>query len=232
MVGELIKDITIRHKFEDCVDIPENHRYSVAFELSAKHRMLYDELEASSMLILREGNVRAINKAGLLQKLLQCLSGAVYNEEGGHSKIASERYELVMDLVEERDHSIVFYLWDHQVDEMVELAKKRGYSYEVWNPDRPEIEQEYQAGRYKVLFAHPASAGHGLTLTKGTATIWPSPTYNLEHFIQGLKRVHRISQKEKTETIVVVAEGTRDEVVWERLQGKDMNMSALLSEME
>jgi SNF2 family DNA or RNA helicase len=88
--------------------------------------------------------------------------------------------------------------------------------------------REYQEGKYQVLFAHPQSAGHGLTLTRGTATIWASPTYNLEHFLQGLKRVHRIGQTEKTETIVVVAEGTLDEVVWDALQNKSVKMTELL----
>ena len=82
-----------------------------------------------------------------------------------------------------------------------------------------------------MLFAHPASAGHGLTLTRGTATIWPSPTYNLEHYLQGLKRIHRIGQTEKTETIVVLAEGTVDEKVWAALETKNINMAALLEEL-
>jgi SNF2 family DNA or RNA helicase len=102
----------------------------------------------------------------------------------------------------------------------------------VWNPDRPGIVDEFQHGDYRVLFAHPASAGHGLTLTKGTATIWASPTYNLSWYKQGLKRVHRIGQTEKTETIMVVAEDTIDEKVYAALQGKNFNMTALLSELE
>jgi SNF2 family DNA or RNA helicase len=102
----------------------------------------------------------------------------------------------------------------------------------VWNPDHPEVADEFQTGQYQVLFAHPQSAGHGLTLTKGTATIWASPTYNLEHYLQGLKRVHRIGQKDKTETIVIVAEGTIDEKVWTALQAKNVKMTNLLTEME
>ena len=68
--------------------------------------------------------------------------------------------------------------------------------------------------------AHPASAGHGLTLTRATATILASPTYNLEHYLQLYKRIYRIGQKEKTETIVIVGEGTRDEHAWARMLDK------------
>lgn len=231
-IGALISDVVIRHKFEDCVDIPENHMYAIPVQLSPKHMETYAELEQNSITVLRETTVTAINKAVLGQKLLQAASGAIYNDAGGYSTVDTERYELVLDLVEEREHAIVFYTWDHQLQELVTEAKKRGVNYVVWDSDHPEIETKFQAGEYQVLFAHPQSAGHGLTLTKGTATIWASPTYNLEHFLQGLKRIHRISQKKKTETIVLVAEDTIDEKVWKALQGKKLNMSALLGELE
>jgi SNF2 family DNA or RNA helicase len=223
-VAALVGDITIRHKFEDCVDIPENHKYAVSFELSTKHKKQYEQLKEESILLLRKTSITAINGAALATKLLQTASGAVYDDSGGYSRISTERYELVLDLVEARRHSIVFYQWQHQLDELIAEAKSRKVDFVVWNPDTPEIEQHFQKGFYQVLFAHPASAGHGLTLTKGTATIWASPTINLEHFQQGLKRVHRIGQTERTETVVVVAEGTVDEKVWASLQNKKFKM--------
>lgn len=230
-IGMLISDIVIRHKFEDCVDIPAMNIYSMPTYLSPKHRKLYDKLEEDSIVILEDTAITAVNKAVLLGKLLQCVSGAIYNNDGGYTLVDTDRYELVMDLVEERRHSLVFYTWDHQLQELLSLAKKRGVSHVVWNPDRPIIEAEFQSGQYQVLFAHPQSAGHGLTLTRATANIWPSPTYNLEHFRQGLKRVHRIGQRQKTETIVIVAEDSRDENAWEALQYKGKNMDALLGEL-
>ena len=236
MVAELVKDITIRHKFEDCVDIPENHRYALPVTLSRRHMDVYNDLQETSLAVLRETTVTAVNAAVLATKLLQAASGAVYNDAGGYSTLSTERYELALDLVEERTHSIVFYLWEHQLEELIKEAKKRQNKkqlgeFAVWNPDHPEIADEFQEGQYQVLFAHPQSAGHGLTLTRGTATIWASPTYNLEHFLQGLKRVHRIGQVSKTETIVLVAEGTVDEKVWAALQTKNIKLTALLNEL-
>jgi len=231
-VAELIKDITIRHKFEDCVDIPENHQYAVRFQLSDKHMAVYKELKDNQIALVRETTISAINAAVLATKLLQAASGAVYSSEKSYAAISSERYELAIDMVEEREHSIVFYQWDHQRDELVKEAKKRKIAHAVWDPDTPEIADQFQQGSYQVLFAHPASAGHGLTLTKGTATIWVSPTYNLEHFLQGLKRVHRIGQKMKTETIAIVAEDTVDEKVFDALINKNVKLTNLLSELE
>jgi SNF2 family DNA or RNA helicase len=230
-IGALISDIVIRHKFEDCVDIPENHKYAVPIALTTKHLDVYNELRDSSLAVLRETTITAVNAAVLAQKLLQAASGAVYNDDGGYSYLANDRYDLALDLVEARDHTVVFYQWEHQLNELVKEAKARKIPHTTWNPDHPESATDFQAGKYQVLFAHPASAGHGLTLTKGTATIWVSPTYNLEHFLQGLKRIHRIGQSKKTETIVIIAEGTIDEKVYAALEAKKINMAALLAEL-
>lgn len=231
-VTELVKDITIRHKLDECVDLPENHEYAVPFQLSKKHLAVYEELKNESLAILRETTVTAVNGAVLAQKLLQAASGAVYSDDGGYASLATERYELALDLVEARDHSIVFYLWDHQRDELIKEAKARKLSHAVWDPDHPEIADDFQEGKYRVLFAHPASAGHGLTFTRGNATIWASPTYNLSWWTQGNRRVHRIGKKHKSESIVIVAEGTIDEHVYAALQNKNLNMVALLNELE
>ena len=232
-VSAMIRDITIRHRFEDCVDIPENHKYAVTFKLGKKHYAQYNDMQDFHIMQLKKTTVTAVNGAVVAGKLLQVASGAVYNDDGEYSLIDNGRYQLVMDLVEERAHSIVFFNWEHQRDELVREAERRGLSFAVYDGStndraRVGIVKDYQAGQYRVLFAHPQSAGHGLTLTRGTATIWASPTYNLEHFLQGLKRIHRIGQTERTETIVVVAEGTIDEKVWQSLQDKKVKMADLL----
>ena len=234
IVSALISDVVIRHKFEDCVDIPLNHQYSINYHLPKRHMAAYKELEDNSILLLKKSSVTAINGAVLYGKLLQLASGAVYNDDGGYSLIDSERYDLILDLVQERQHSVVFFHWTHQRDQLIALAKARGVSYAlidgtVPSGKRAEIVKHYQAGFYDTLFAHPQSAGHGLTLTKGTATIWTSPTHNLEHYLQGLKRIHRIGQKEKTETIMIIAPGTIEEKVYESLVAKNTKLTTLLN---
>jgi hypothetical protein len=97
---------------------------------------------------------------------------------------------------------------------------------------REDCIRMFQQGFYRVMLAHPQSAAHGLTLTKGTSTIWASPTYNLEHWIQGNRRIYRAGQTEKTETVIVVAPGTIEESVTERLQQKDVRQADLLDVLD
>ena len=80
-----------------------------------------------------------------------------------------------------------------------------------------------------MLFAHPQSAGHGLTLTKANTCIWCSPTYNAEHFQQFNRRIYRAGQSSKTETILIAARDTWEEKVYEKLNGKLGKMENLLN---
>ncbi len=231
----LLADIVVRHKFEDCVDIPANHRYTMEYELSAKQRKAYEQMETTQMLWLKgkEPSVIAVNAAVVANKLLQVASGAVYGSEPDPVIVDDGRYKMVLDLVEERKHSLVFFHWKHQRDAMTAEADKRGVTFAVIDGsvnehERDRIVTAYQAGAYQVIFAHPKSAAHGLTLTRGTTTIWASPTYDLELFEQGSKRQHRMGQTQKTETITIIAPGTIDERVYEILQTKNARMKNLL----
>ncbi|WP_025915480.1 DEAD/DEAH box helicase [Herminiimonas sp. CN] len=231
----LIADITIRHKFEDCIDIPATHSYTMQYHLSAKQKKAYLEMEKTQIMSLKANTkVTAINAAAVTTKLLQIASGAVYENEDTYHVVDTGRYELVLDLVEDRKHPLVFFLWKHQRDELIKQAEKRGLTYCVMDGnasdrERTDMVKHYQAGFYDVMFAHPKSAAHGLTLTRGSTTIWASPTYDLEHFSQGNKRQARAGQKEKTEIIVILAEGTIEQKVYARLLEKDSKMTNLLS---
>lgn len=228
----LLADITIRHELKD---LPTNVRHTIPFGLSVKQRRAYDDLERSSILALSAAKVTAVNAAAVATKLLQVASGAVYTDTDNYTVVDTVRYEMILDLVAERPHALVFFLWKHQRDLLVKEAERRGMNFAVLDGatsdrERNEMVTGYQAGIYDVLFAHPRSAAHGLTFTRGTSTIWASPTYDLELFVQGSSRQHRIGQKHKTETLTVIAKGTLEEKVYDEiLMGKDKRMGNLLN---
>jgi SNF2 family DNA or RNA helicase len=234
VVYGLIADITIRHRFEDCIDIPATHSYTMTYHLTPRQKKAYREMESTQIMWLKkEAAVTAINAAAVTTKLLQISSGAVYESSEKYHVVDTGRYELILDLVEDRKHPLVFFLWKHQRDELVKQAEKRGLTYcvldgQATDNERTAMVKHYQAGFYDVMFAHPKSAAHGLTLTRGSTTIWASPTYDLEHFSQGNKRQARAGQKDKTEIIVILAEGTIETKVYARLMEKNTKMSNLL----
>ena len=233
-VGDILRDITIRHELEEVLDMPEHIVRTLEVELSPKHLKQYNTLKAESILELEQGDINAVNAAVRANKLMQMCSGAVYNEEGSYTPIHTERYELVMDLVMERQHSVVIVNWRHQTEELINLATKAGIAYgridgSVSLENRTKHIEDYQAGKLKVMFLHPSSGAHGVTLTKGTTTIWASPTYNLEHFTQANHRIYRAGQTKRTETILIAAKDTLEPQVYKALNTKEISMSNMLN---
>ena len=236
VVMGLVQDITIRHVLEDCLDIPPNKMRPVHFELNLKHRRIYEDMKRQALLYFEQSGrvVNAVNAGAMVQKLLQIASGAVYADEENYELIDSDRYELVADLAEERAHSIVFFLWKHQRIELIKALKARGLSYALIDGSvrsdtaRNEAVRAFQAGELRVLLAHPKSAGHGLTLTRASATIWASPTYDYEFYDQGFRRIYRATQTQPTETIIVAAPKTADMRAFDVLLNKGKRQNDFL----
>ena len=232
-VANKLSDISIRYALSDCMDLPDNIVRTVNTKLTPNVQKQYKTLADESVLYTKSGTVNAVHAAARVKKLLQLVTGAVYDEDGVVQFVHQERYDIVMTLVAQRAHSLVAFNWKHERDALVEIAQKEGISYEVIDGSvkaekRSDIVARYQAGQIKVLFCHPQSAGHGLTLTKANTVIWCSPTYNAEHYQQFNQRIYRAGQTQKTETILIQARNTWEPEVYKKLNTKLGRMENLL----
>jgi len=237
VVFDLLSDISIRHEFEKCNDIPKNKITEYTIEIPDKLRGQYNDMMTIAAMLVEGKLLTAVNAASTHQKLMQIASGAVYDGFGNFHTLDDQRSELVMDLIEEREQCVVAFNWKHQREGLLAAADKRGYKYAVIDGDandktRRNAVEDFQNGDLRVIFAHPQSAAHGLTLTAGTTTIWTSPTYNAEHYKQFNHRIYRAGQTRKTETIHIIARNTIDEQVFEKLSKKLTSMQLLLDLME
>jgi len=232
-VAYLLKDITVRNKFEDVMDIPANYTRTMQYKMSDKLRIIYEKLLAEAIVTLNNEVVTAVNAAVLRNKLLQCCSGAVYSSENKYVVIDHGRYELIADLIEEHAHSVTFFMWRHQKELIAKQLQKRSISYAIIDGSTPvskrtKIVDDYQKGLFQTLLLHPQTGAHGLTLTKGTRTIFSSPIYQADFFKQAKHRTWRGGQTKKTETILVEASSTIEKSVYERLDEKTTRMISLL----
>lgn len=233
-VVALIKDMSVRHEFADVMkEVPGNKQYFMTYALTPKQYKVYREMEDFTVVKLKDETISAVNAAALRTKLLQIASGAVYAGESVYEVVDTGRYELVLDLIEARKHTVVFFNWVHQKEQLVKLAKARHIDFEVIDGTVPvkkrnEIVEFFQNGFYQALFLHPKTGAHGLTLTRGTSTIWCSPIYEADMLKQGLHRIYRGGQTQATETILIEAQGTVERLVYERLMSKAGRMQNFL----
>lgn len=234
IVAAAICDINIRYNLEDCLDMPEQTYHTALVTLPPKIMKQYKTLADDSVLYTGETTINAVHAGAKIKKLLQLCTGSVYNADGAVETIHSERYDLVMQLVQERKHSLVAFNWKHEQAHLAKLADKLGIKHATIDGSTPptkrkDIVDRMQAGHLQVVFCHPQSAGHGLTMTKATSVIWASPTYNAEHYQQFNRRIYRAGQTQRTEVIHIAARDTWEPEVYEKLSGKVERMEDLLS---
>lgn len=234
----LLQDIMIRHSFDEVMpDVPHMDHSIVWYDLNKQHRALYNELENTSALEYKDKQISAANAASLAGKLLQCASGAVYHDgvspEKKWSVLDSGRYELIADLAEGRNFTVIFFLWRHQRTAIAAALKKRKMSYAVIDgsvkssSERDKIIADFQDGKYRTILIQPQSGGHGITLTKAATIITASPVYEAAKYEQMTARIRRGMQRKATESIIVMARDTRDEKAYEVFTGKRNRLDAL-----
>lgn len=237
----LLKDILVRHEFEEVMpDVPPNHVDEKPITLPPKLFKLYSELEATMVALLESGKFISVTHASSLRsKLLQLCSGALYAEgdvegEGNYVVLDPFRYQLVADLVEERPYSVTFFNWKHQRIELEKQLKLRKIAYEVIDGSVPQrkrgdIVKAYQAGQFQTLLVNYKTGAHGLTLTRGTTAILVSPIYEPNYFKQTIHRIYRGGQTEITNTLLICAKGTVEELVYEKLRAGTLRMQDFLA---
>ena len=185
---------------------------------------LYRRLERDMLLPYEDGDIDAVNAAGLSNKLMQMANGAVYDENGAIKHIHDRKLETLEDLVEAANGKpvLVAYWYKH---DLARIRERIG-AVEL---DAAKDFQKWNAGEIPVAVIHPASAGHGLNLQAGGSTlIWFGLTWSLELYQQMNARLWRQGQKETVVIHHLIAKDTLDERVMEALEKKDCGQSALV----
>ena len=97
----------------------------------------------------------------------------------------------------------------------------------------PTVIDRWNAGEIPILFAHPASAGHGLNLQKGgNVIVWFGLTWSLELYQQFNARLHRQGQDKPVRIFHILTKDTADKAVLEALTTKKDTQDTLLSVVE
>ena len=220
----LISDICISMKAADYLEMPECIYNRVEVIMNEKEKKLYQQLERDMLIPFEDGDIDAVNAAGLSNKLMQMANGAVYDENKAVKHIHDRKLEALEDLVEAANGKpvLIVYWYKHDLERIKEYVG----AVEL---DTAEDMRKWNAGEIPVAVIHPASAGHGLNLQAGGSTlIWFGLTWSLELYQQMNARLWRQGQKETVVIHHLMAKGTLDERVMKALEKKDCGQSALV----
>ena len=223
-IYQRIADITISMKSTDYLKMPECVMNEVQVTLSDEERQLYIQLKSDLVVTLDGTDIDVVNAAALSNKLCQMANGAVYSEEKRAVHLHNRKLDALEDLIEGANGKpvLVAYWYKHDL----ERIQKRFTIREI--KTNKDI-NDWNAGTIPVGLIHPASAGHGLNLQAGGATlIWFGLTWSLELYQQTNARLWRQGQVETVVIHHIITKGTIDEQIMKALKSKDKTQAALI----
>lgn len=239
-IEQALRDITITVRAEDFLDLPPLIENVIEVDIPASARRHYKELERDLFTQLAAGEeVEVFNAAALSMKCLQCANGAMYldKEKYGPDKwieVHDAKLDALGSIIEEAAGAPVLVAYHFKSDlARLQRAFPKGRTLDA----DPGTIRDWNAGQIPLLFAHPASAGHGLNLQDGgNIIVFFGLWWNLEEHEQIIERIGptRQAQAGHNRPVYVhriVAKGTVDELVVARLKTKASVQDILLSAM-
>lgn len=229
-IYEKISDICFSMKSEDYLDLPKRVDTIVEVVLPDEIMKKYYEFEKELVLSMIDetGVVTATNAAVLSGKLRQFANGAVYDAERKVHLVHNEKLQALDEQIESTQGQsvLVFYQFQHDLDRLMEYFK----SSKPRLLKTPKDEDDWNAGKIKLLFAHPRSAGHGLNLQHGGHIMfWFGLDWSSENYNQAVKRLDRQGQTKVPINGRIICKGTLEERMIDVVEGKIANENALMT---
>lgn len=232
-VEERLKDICLT---VTGLDVDEPIVNPLYVDLPPSARKVYDAMEVEMFAVLNEEGVEAANAAVRTQKCLQLANGALYIDENGNWEEAhAAKLDALESIVEEANGASVLVAYNFKHD--LQRLQARFRQGRVLDAD-PDTIKQWNAGRIPLLFAHPASAGHGLNLADGGNILaFFGVNWSLEEHMQIIERIGPMRQKQAGHDrpvfiYPILARDTVDDLVMERLSSKRSVQDVLLEAMK
>jgi SNF2 family DNA or RNA helicase len=231
-IHALIAPNVIHMSAEDYLDLPERIDLIERVDLDRDTLATYNEFEETLLAQLDDGEeVEASTAAVLANKLLQFANGCMYTgADGKWSLIHDSKINALLEIIEDNPNENILVAYNYRFDlERLQAA----FPDAVVLDKKQETIDRWNRGEIKMLLAHPASAGHGLNLQGGGATItWFGLTWSLELYQQFNARLHRQGQLKPVKILHVVARNTIDERVLNVLSFKNATQKQLLQALK
>jgi SNF2 family DNA or RNA helicase len=227
----------IRFERADVMELPPLvYDPPIEVPLTAQQIKLIREMKSELQIRLDEGTeITAVNEAGLRIKLIQILTGAVYDHEHvAHAIDASPRLEMLREVIEEAGGkclvfapltSVVNVLYRTLQQHKISAAMITGATS---GKDRNDIFRRFDAeADPRVLVADPGTVAHGLDLSAANTIVWYGPTDRVEDYAQANQRIAGPRQR-RGMLIVRLASTSIERAIYQRLDAKQSLQGVIL----
>ena len=228
-ISKRLADISMSMQASDYLDMPDVIDGGLTLALPPDEMRDYQAFQKEQLMQLDNTDIEAVTAAALTNKLLQYTGGALYDDQHNWHEVSTAKLEALQDIVESTDESVlIYYQYQSEKDRILKMLPDS-----VTFTGEPELLESWNAGKIRLMLAHPASVAYGLNMQAGGHIIvWYTPTWNLELYMQANARLHRQGQTKPVVIYHLIASGTIDERVMQALNCKNGSQAALLKHIK
>lgn len=236
-------EVMLRRRKERVVNLPAKTFSIREVELSGSQAERYNEIRDGLLLRMRsisgEQFVREITN--ILEEYLRAVQVSsnprlIDPQWKGDPAKFLELDEIVREVVYEQGQKIV--IWTNYLGNVRELAERykeygsAQFSGEVSAADRERTVRAFQEeAEPRILVAVPAAGGVGITLTAAQTAVYVDKTWNAEHWMQSVDRIHRIGQR-GTVNVISLLGCKVDEIIHWNLRRKEQGQARVLGDYD
>lgn len=237
----IVSSISSRLLKKDTLNLPEKIYLPRYFELSAKQRELYSQLEDEFRIWLDADTLITANLAMVRMLRLQQISCGYLptgeDEPVHYIEGKNPRLELLDETLDAlpQQKCIIWARYRLDIKLIAELLTKRKYNFVMYtgetdDEDRIKAKETFQNGDAQYFLGTPAAAGIGLTLHAAKNSIYYSNSFNLRHRKQSEDRVHRRGLIHPANYIDLLGVNTIDKHIMQNLCNKMSVSDAILGD--
>lgn len=243
-IYERLKPLALSMRAEDHLELPTLRTVDLKFDIPAKLRPTYEELEEQLIAVI-EGRdvVRAKNAAGGNNLCRQFCSGFLYKEQvdliTGMRKsgpreahlLFDDKLDLLEELIEELNGKQLLVACEFREDQQRLAARFKDMEFFGAKSSRDAaLKAAWNAGELPLLAGNPQSMGHGLNMQESNAhnLAWFTLTWDYELYTQFIDRLLRQGNTAAyINNYRLIAKNTVEERVAAVLASKDRTETAL-----
>ena len=225
-----IKDFSVREtKNSGIIELPDKVYIKETVNFAAEQKALYDRVrEELKIEIVKDGQLVEDDSSAIVKRLLRLVQVTsnprlVDDSFSGESAKEAVLDRLIHEILANGEKCIVWSSFIENINyfcqKYVELGSVKIHGG-MNMTDRNRSVERFYTDDYRVLFATPASAKEGLTLTMANHVIFYDRGFSLDDYLQAQDRIHRISQKKTCYIHNIIVNESIDEWVDVLLKSK------------
>lgn len=220
-IYEKIKLFTVREtKDRGIIELPNKVYVQERIDFEAEQENLYNKIcEELIYEIFKNDKLIVDDSSAIVKRLLRLVQAT------SNPRLVDERYagksakedildHIIKNIIRKGEKCIVWSSFINNIDSFAQRYKEYG-SVKIHGKmniiDRNKAVEKFRTEDCKVLFATPAAAKEGLTLTMANHVIFYDRNFSLDDYLQAQDRIHRISQKKTCYIHNIIINGSIDE---------------------